>query len=41
LLAGSASVLSLRSVPPRMVFPLLIAAALINVVLLVLGAPQY
>ena len=41
LLAGSASVLSLRSVPPRIVFPLLIAAALINVVLLVLGTPKY
>lgn len=41
LLAGSASVLSLRSVPPRIVFPLMIAAALINVVLLVLGTPKY
>ena len=40
LLTGSASLLSLRSVPPRIVFPLLIAAALINVILLVLGAPK-
>ena len=40
LLAGSASVLSLRSVPPRIVFPILIAAALVNLILLVLGAPK-
>jgi hypothetical protein len=40
LLTGSASFLSLRSVPPRIVFPLLIAAALINVILLVLGTPK-
>ncbi len=36
-LAGSASVLSLRFKPPRIVFPLLILASLVNVVLLMLG----
>lgn len=36
-LAGSASVLSLRLKPPRIVFPLLILASLVNVVLLMLG----
>jgi len=36
-LAGSASVLSLRPNPPRMVFPLLMLAALTNVILLMLG----
>ena len=38
LLVGLASVLSLRSKPPRVVFPLLILASLVNVVLLMLGA---
>jgi 4-hydroxybenzoate polyprenyltransferase len=33
-----ASVLSLRPQPPRIVFPLLILASFVNVVLLVLGA---
>jgi 4-hydroxybenzoate polyprenyltransferase len=37
LLAGSASLLSLRPSPPRIVFPLLMLAALTNVILLVLG----
>jgi len=40
LLIGSASLLSLRANPPRIVFPILIAAALVNVILLVLGAPK-
>jgi 4-hydroxybenzoate polyprenyltransferase len=35
---GLASVLSLRPQPPRIVFPLLILASFVNVVLLVLGA---
>ena len=38
LLVGLASVLSLRTKPPRVVFPLLILASLVNVVLLMLGA---
>ena len=38
LVVGLASVLSLRSKPPRVVFPLLILASLVNVVLLMLGA---
>jgi len=38
LLAGSASVLSLRLTPPRIVFPLLVSAALMNVILLLAGA---
>ena len=37
LLAGAASLLSLRLKPPRVVFPLLMLAALTNVILLVLG----
>ena len=37
LLSGSASLLSLRPSPPRIVFPLLMLAALTNVILLVLG----
>jgi 4-hydroxybenzoate polyprenyltransferase len=37
-LAGSASLLSLRPKPPRVVFPLLMLTALTNVILLVLGA---
>jgi 4-hydroxybenzoate polyprenyltransferase len=41
LLIGSASLLSLRANPPRIVFIILIAAALVNVILLVLGAPKY
>ncbi|MCX6485276.1 MAG: UbiA family prenyltransferase [Rhodoluna sp.] len=41
LLIGSASLLSLRASPPRIVFIILIAAALVNVILLVLGAPKY
>lgn len=36
-LAGAASGLSLRKKPPRVVFPLLIAASLVNVILLMLG----
>lgn len=38
LLVGLASLLSLRPTPPRVVFPLLILASLVNVVLLMLGA---
>jgi 4-hydroxybenzoate polyprenyltransferase len=38
LLVGIASLLSLRPKPPRVVFPLLILASLVNVVLLMLGA---
>lgn len=38
LLVGTASLLSLRSKPPRIVFPLLIAASFVNVLLLMLGA---
>jgi 4-hydroxybenzoate polyprenyltransferase len=41
LLIGSATLLSLRANPPRIVFIILIAAALVNVILLVLGAPKY
>lgn len=37
VLAGSASVLSLRADPPRIIFPLLMIASLVNVVLLMLG----
>lgn len=37
---GFASVLSLRTRPPRIVFPLLILASLTNVILLVLGTNQ-
>jgi len=40
LLAGSVSVLSLRLTPPRTVFPLLVSAALMNVILLLLGMPK-
>jgi 4-hydroxybenzoate polyprenyltransferase len=40
VLVGFASALSLRTNPPRAVFPLLILAALANVVLLVLGAAK-
>jgi hypothetical protein len=36
--AGVASLLSLRPKPPRIVFPLLILASFVNVILLVLGA---
>jgi 4-hydroxybenzoate polyprenyltransferase len=36
-LAGTASILSLRHEPPRIVFPLLILASLVNVILLMLG----
>jgi 4-hydroxybenzoate polyprenyltransferase len=36
-LAGSASSMALRPEPPRMVFPLLIIASLVNVVMLMLG----
>lgn len=35
--AGSASILALRTRPPRIVFPLLILASLVNVVMLMLG----
>lgn len=38
VLVGLASALSLRPQPPRIVFPLLILASLVNVVLLMLGA---
>ena len=38
LLVGAASVLALRPEPPRVVFPLLILAALVNVILLLAGA---
>lgn len=38
LLVGSASVLVLKPEPPRVVFPLLILAALVNVILLLVGA---
>jgi len=37
LLAGIASVLSLRPAPPRVIFPLLVLASLVNAVLLMLG----
>jgi 4-hydroxybenzoate polyprenyltransferase len=37
VLAGLASILSLRKRPPRIVFPLLMLASLVNVVLLMLG----
>lgn len=37
LLAGSASLLSLKPQPPRIIFPLLMLASLVNVVLLMLG----
>lgn len=37
VLAGSASILTLRTRPPRIVFPLLILASLVNVVMLMLG----
>lgn len=36
-LAGTASLLSLRSRPPRIVFPLLIVASLMNVIMLMFG----
>jgi 4-hydroxybenzoate polyprenyltransferase len=38
---GLASLLSLRPTPPRIVFPLLILASFVNVVLLVLGLGVY
>ena len=38
LLAGIASVLSLRPAPPRVIFPLLVLASLVNAILLMLGA---
>lgn len=38
VLVGLASLLSLRPTPPRVVFPLLMLASLVNVVLLMLGA---
>ena len=38
LLVGSASVLVLKPEPPRVVFPLLVSAALVNVILLLVGA---
>jgi 4-hydroxybenzoate polyprenyltransferase len=37
VLAGTASVLALRQKPPRIIFPLLVIASLVNVVLLMLG----
>ena len=37
VLAGVASVLSLRPTPPRVIFPLLVLASLVNAVLLMLG----
>jgi 4-hydroxybenzoate polyprenyltransferase len=37
VLAGIASVLSLRPTPPRVIFPLLVLASLVNAVLLMLG----
>lgn len=37
-LVGLSSTLSLRPKPPRIVFPLLVVASLVNVVLLMLGA---
>ena len=37
LLAGIASLLSLRKTPPRVIFPLLVLASLVNVILLMLG----
>ena len=37
LLAGVASLLSLRPTPPRVIFPLLIVASFVNVLLLMLG----
>ena len=39
-LVGFASVLSLRAMPPRVVFPLLILASLTNVILVVLGTKK-
>jgi 4-hydroxybenzoate polyprenyltransferase len=39
-LVGIASVLALRKKPPRVIFPLLILAALVNVILLVLGSAR-
>ena len=39
-LVGIASVLALRTKPPRVIFPLLILAALVNVILLVLGSAR-
>jgi 4-hydroxybenzoate polyprenyltransferase len=38
LLVGAASALALKPEPPRVVFPLLILAALVNVILLLAGA---
>ena len=37
VLAGIASVLSLRPTPPRVIFPLLVLACLVNAILLMLG----
>ena len=37
VLAGAASLLSLRPTPPRVIFPLLVLASLVNAVLLMLG----
>jgi 4-hydroxybenzoate polyprenyltransferase len=37
VLAGIASVLSLRPTPPRAIFPLLVVACLVNAILLMLG----
>ena len=37
LLAGVASLLALRPTPPRVIFPLLIMASFVNVLLLMLG----
>lgn len=37
LLAGIASVLSLRQTPPRVIFPILVLASLVNAILLMLG----
>lgn len=37
VLAGTASILALRPRPPRVIFPLLVLAALINVIMLMLG----
>lgn len=37
LLVGASSILSLKARPPRVVFPLLIVASLVNVILLMLG----
>jgi 4-hydroxybenzoate polyprenyltransferase len=41
LLLGSASLLTLKPTPPRVVFPLLMVAALVNVILLLLGGRTY